>query len=301
MGGTVDQIIKHSVLYSYLLSQPFTASIDTNIHLNKGKPLAYNQHDEIVRLIESKFAIGDIEEINNMYQVESPDSIVELINIEKVAHMIQIKNISPTIYVGVHDENIALVQESLQYFDLYKGEVDGIYGPLTKDALEKMEEEYDISLIYEEIHEELVEETPLPAKEMPVQTKEIQSVSKEHDVTSTIISEARELIGTPYVWGGDSPGGFDCSGFTQFVYDTQDITIPRTVADTWNFATPVDTPSVGDLVFFETYQPGPSHMGIYLGDNKFIHAGTSNGVTISQLDTSYWQEKYIGAKRIEVN
>src|SRR5699024_6955181 len=102
------------------------------------------------------------------------------------------------------------------------------------------------------------------------------------------IQTARSLIGSPYSWGGTSPSGFDCSGFVQYVFQTHNKTVPRTVTYMWNFSQPIDNPSVGDLVFFETYKAGPSHMGIYIGDGKFIHARTSSGVVTSELKTNYW-------------
>lgn len=113
-----------------------------------------------------------------------------------------------------------------------------------------------------------------------------------------LIAEGKKYIGVPYVWGGNTPSGFDCSGFLKYVFNTQGITIPRTVAAIWDAATPVPTPQKGDLVFFTTYQAGPSHAGIYLGDNKFLHAGTSTGVTITDMNNSYWKPRYLGAKSI---
>ena len=129
----------------------------------------------------------------------------------------------------------------------------------------------------------------------------MKTAKKQVEVTSNntdVIQVANSFIGTPYVWGGTSPSGFDCSGFIQYVYQSEDITIPRTVSEIWNFSEPVDAPSVGDLVFFSTYKPGPSHMGIYVGDGKFIHAGESRGVEISEMSNAYWEPKYLGAKRI---
>lgn len=118
------------------------------------------------------------------------------------------------------------------------------------------------------------------------------SVSK----VDALITEAKKYIGTPYVWGGSTPTGFDCSGYLNYVYAKVGVSIPRTVATIWSATTPVSSPKVGDLVFFETYAPGASHAGIYLGDNKFIHASSSQGVTISDLNNIYWKPRYLGAK-----
>ncbi|MCM3670359.1 LysM peptidoglycan-binding domain-containing protein [Mesobacillus maritimus] len=111
-----------------------------------------------------------------------------------------------------------------------------------------------------------------------------------------LITEAKKHIGVPYVWGGSTTSGFDCSGYLNFVFNKVGISIPRTVATIWDATKAVSTPKVGDLVFFETYAKGPSHAGIYLGNNKFIHAGSSTGVTISDMNNSYWKPRYLGAK-----
>jgi LysM repeat protein len=114
-----------------------------------------------------------------------------------------------------------------------------------------------------------------------------------------LITEAKKYMGVPYVWGGTTPSGFDCSGYLNYVYHSQGITIPRTVESIWTAATPVSTPQIGDLVFFTTYAPGASHAGIYIGDNKFIHAGSSTGVTITDMNNSYWKPRYLGAKSVK--
>lgn len=113
---------------------------------------------------------------------------------------------------------------------------------------------------------------------------------------NSLIAESKKYIGVPYVWAGSTPAGFDCSGYLNYVYSKVGISIPRTVASIWDATKPVSSPRVGDLVFFETYKPGPSHAGIYLGDGKFIHAGSSRGVEISDMNNSYWKPRYLGAK-----
>lgn len=111
-----------------------------------------------------------------------------------------------------------------------------------------------------------------------------------------IIAEAKKYMGTPYRWGGNTPSGFDCSGFVKYVFDKFAVSLPRTTSEQWGATTPVNSPSIGDLVFFETYQPGPSHVGIYLGNNQFISA-TDSGVKISNMTSSYWGPRYLGARK----
>ncbi|MFZ7943804.1 NlpC/P60 family protein [Neobacillus sp. 19] len=110
---------------------------------------------------------------------------------------------------------------------------------------------------------------------------------------------ALEYIGVPYVWGGTSPSGFDCSGYTSYTYKQAGVTLPRTAADQYTKGQAVSKSNLqeGDLVFFSTYKAGASHVGIYLENNKFVHA-SSNGVKVSSLTESYYANTYIGSKRI---
>ena len=115
-----------------------------------------------------------------------------------------------------------------------------------------------------------------------------------------IISNALKYMGVPYVFGGTSPYGFDCSGFTKYVFASAGISLPRAADGQFYAGTRVSMNNLraGDLVFFETYEPGPSHVGIYMGDGEFIHAGSSTGVTVSGLYDRYWGERYLGACRV---
>lgn len=115
-----------------------------------------------------------------------------------------------------------------------------------------------------------------------------------------IISVSRRYLGVPYVWGGTTPDGFDCSGFTQYVFDSQGIRLPRTADAQFEMGMPVRYGQwqPGDLVFFSTYEPGPSHSGVYLGDGRFISATSSRGIAVDRMESSYWGPRYVGARRV---
>ncbi|WP_226675842.1 LysM peptidoglycan-binding domain-containing protein [Rossellomorea aquimaris] len=122
--------------------------------------------------------------------------------------------------------------------------------------------------------------------------------AKENVSSSSVIDNAKSLLGTPYLWGGKTIEGFDCSGFIYYVYNQSGKTINRYSSEGYyNRSFYVNTPQVGDLVFFEnTYKKGISHLGIYAGDNQFIHA-SDFGVTITSLSDPYWASKFDGFKR----
>lgn len=109
-----------------------------------------------------------------------------------------------------------------------------------------------------------------------------------------------KAIGTKYVSGGISTNGFDCSGFTMYVFDKIGINLPHQSGSQYQMGTAISRDDIraGDLVFFNTSGKGVSHVGIYVGEGKFAHASTSRGVTISSLSDSYYVKRYVGAKRI---
>ena len=119
---------------------------------------------------------------------------------------------------------------------------------------------------------------------------------------SQILAEAKKYLGTPYVNGGASPAGFDCSGFVYYVLKQMGISPYRTPADQYRMGSSVSKSDLqpGDIVFFaNTYASGISHVGIYAGNGQFIHAPNSRStVSYSDLTSGYWAEHYHGARRM---
>jgi len=116
-----------------------------------------------------------------------------------------------------------------------------------------------------------------------------------------VLDIARRFLGTPYRWGGMTPNGVDCSGYIQEVFELAGYALPRLADDQYNATVPVETADAkaGDLVFFSTYLPGPSHVGIYLGEGRFLHASSSRGVIEARLDEEYFATRYLGLRRIK--
>jgi LysM repeat protein len=122
------------------------------------------------------------------------------------------------------------------------------------------------------------------------------------DANASIFEKtALSFLNTPYRFGGNGKGGIDCSGFVQKVFREFDLKLPRTAREQYSLGTrvPKGDLQLGDLIFFQTYAKYPSHVGIYLGDNKMIHASSRNqGVVVSSINSKYFRKRFIGAKRL---
>jgi len=117
-----------------------------------------------------------------------------------------------------------------------------------------------------------------------------------------VIATARSLLGSPYRFGGTTPEGFDCSGFVGYVFRrAAHLTLPRETHEIVLAGRPVPVTELApaDLVYFKIERQKPLHVGIYIGDGKFIHAPSTRGrVNVQHLDRDYWRTRYLGARRL---
>ncbi|MED5053059.1 peptidoglycan-binding protein [Anoxybacillus rupiensis] len=192
-----------------------------------------------------------------------------------------------TIYItiGSSGDLVKEVQTKLNQLGLVtSAQITGYYGMITADAVRQFQQTAGLKVTG------IVDDTTYQ------RLKAQNSVQKVDPIE--LVADAALLLGKPYVWGGQTPEqGFDCSGLIYYLFQQQGVKVPRTVATMWNAGTSVSSPSIGDMVFFKTEGNTVSHVGIYIGNNQFLHSGSSTGVTISSFSNSYWSSCYVGAKR----
>ncbi|MBU9722629.1 MULTISPECIES: peptidoglycan-binding protein [Bacillaceae] len=195
---------------------------------------------------------------------------------------------------GSQGDNVYELQNRLKALGHFSQEATGFFGPVTRQAVVEFQRRWGLiadGLVGQATWRKLDEVSSIHLEDTEVKPTGSFNVMN-------LIADAATYIGTPYLWGGTTGGGFDCSGFIQYMFKKNNVHLPRTVAEQWNATTAVSKPKVGDIVYFETYKTGPSHNGIYIGNNQFIHSGSSSGVAISSLNNSYWSSRYLGARKI---
>jgi cell wall-associated NlpC family hydrolase len=189
---------------------------------------------------------------------------------------------------GSQGEKVVELQQDLRLLHYFTYPTNtGYYGDITEEAVKAFQKDHGIEV------NGMVGVTTGTCIEQELKAKGLSTAQD-----AGVVDLAKKYLGTPYVYAGMSPTGFDCSGFVKYVYAQEGIDLPRTSKDMFNIGTAVSDLKPGDLVFFSTYEPGPSHVGIYIGNNQFISATSSYGVKIDSFSNEYWGPRYIGAKRV---
>lgn len=191
---------------------------------------------------------------------------------------------SSVLAIGSSGAQVEAVQSNLKTlgFFIYP-KITGYYGEVTAGSVYSFQTAYGI---------------PATGK-----VDESTETEIEHAlVKRKLVNDTLNYKGVPYVWGGETPAGFDCSGFIYYMFQKYGVNIERTSSEqlfTMGKWINKDNLQPGDLVFFGIEEPGEvSHAGFYIGNNKFISATTSNGIWTYAMDHVYWSQYYLGAKRI---
>lgn len=196
-------------------------------------------------------------------------------------------------------KDITEIQVKLKAQGYYKSKIDGRFTAEVTSAVKKFQKVKKLKVdgvVGEKTY------TALIGKPLLWRNKIITGniPSNGNGNVTKITDTAKKLVGVPYKWGGVTPKGFDCSGLVWYVFSENSVSLPRTADVQYQAGKTVAKGNLqkGDLVFFTTYEPGPSHTGIYLENGNFIHASSSKGVMVSNLTENYWKGRYLGARRV---
>ena len=222
---------------------------------------------------------------------------------------------SPTLSRNSRGNDVLTLQKKLYLIGYDITELDGVYGNETERAVAAFQHDHKISvtgIVTNVTWRALRKAKEKKGRRLPepkitasdVQTPSTLAPYGRGFITSAqgkqIVSTAKSFMGVPYVFGGTTPSGFDCSGLLQYVFKMNGLTIPRLADEQYNLgkSAKINQLVAGDLVFFTTYTAGVSHCGIYVGDRKFLHASSSRGVIIDSLDNEYWSTRFVGARKV---
>ena len=205
--------------------------------------------------------------------------------------------------VGDKGGDVLLLQKQLIKRG-YDVEADGVFSKDMAKAVSKFQKDSGSKAVQKPAKSKQKPAKKTKAKKADKTSKlkytKLKSLKGSDHIGHQLVDSAYQYIGVPYVFGGNTPKGFDCSGFTKYVFSHNGIELPRMADEQYRMGFRVRKNELipGDLVFFTTYEPGVSHTGIYVGDGNFISATSSGGIRVDSLKSGYWSERYIGAKRV---
>lgn len=232
---------------------------------------------------------------------------------------------SPMLSKNSSGKDVLTLQKKLYLIGYNITEFDGVYGAETEKAVSAFQKENNLTVtgvVTNATWRVLKKAKPVSGRKL-TDIKETKPTTTPHmakvDTTqpnsnlvpygktfinssqgAQIVATGKNYIGVPYVFGGTTPKGFDCSGFLQYVFKQVGFNIPRLADEQYKLgkAAKVAQLEPGDLVFFSTYEPGASHCGIYVGNGNFMHASSSKGIRIDSLSNEYWRPRFLGARKI---
>ncbi|MBM4137370.1 MAG: LysM peptidoglycan-binding domain-containing protein [Nitrospira sp.] len=228
-------------------------------------------------------SVKELKEINNLKTIKL-----------KLGQQILVKQDGPKTYTVKKRDNIYKIAKKLNIDVDELKDINNLETDLVKPG-QKLLLEHMIDLEELKNYEAIISEAPEEDNQREV------SEPEKLGLKDKVILFAKKLINIPYRFGGNSLLGIDCSAYVQKVYSMIGVDLPRSAREQFREGTPIDKEelSIGDLVFFRTYASFPSHVGIYLGNNLFIHASSKDKkVTINSLEIPYYFKRFIGARRL---
>ena len=225
---------------------------------------------------------------------------------------------SPTLSRNCRGNDVLTLQKKLYLIGYDISELDGVYGNETERAVSAFQRDNKITVtgVVTNVTWRALKKAKekkgrtLPATKSNVIDFDAAKAAAAAPYGKTIInseqgnaivSTAQKFMGVPYVFGGTTPKGFDCSGLVQYVFKANGVSIPRLADEQYKLGktVPRNRLTAGDLVFFATDKSGDvTHCGIYVGDGNFLHASSSKGVRIDSLDNEYWKPRFVGGKKV---
>ncbi|WP_188208240.1 C40 family peptidase [Alkalibacillus aidingensis] len=188
-----------------------------------------------------------------------------------------------TLQVGAENEQVRSLQSNLNTLGYFNQQSTGYFGSVTEQSVKSFQRDYGLSAT-------------------GVVDGNTQDQIKRALVKKKIVDDLDTYTGVPYVWGGSSPSGFDCSGYIHYMFNKHGVDMTRSTSGAYyNMGEKIsrDNLQPGDLVYFAVNQPGViSHVGFYTGDNSFVSATSSKGIWEYSMDNSYWSQYYVGANRL---
>lgn len=283
--------LENNIIDKKFAKKSNVAKDQTNITTRENREHHTVKKGETLYTIAKKYSmtIDEIKRLNNLHSARL-----------KIGQKLTIKKTSPSFYIVQKGDTIYRIAKrfNMNIEDLKL--INGLESNRLKTG-QKLILEQKFAKDENKINQPVIS-TNYNIEEPIIDTyTNIDSEDKNLSTKEKLVLFSKKLLNLPYRFGGNSPFGIDCSAFVQKVYKFIGIDLPRSAREQYVEGIPVDRDelSVGDLVFFKTYASFPSHVGIYLGNNLFIHASSrSRKVTIDSLDTPYYFKRYIGAKRI---
>ncbi len=226
---------------------------------------------------------------------------------------------SPTLSKNSTGKDVLTLQKKLYLIGYTITEFDGVFGAETEKAVSAFQKDQKITVtgvVNNATWRALKKVPPIAGRTLPkIKTQPIERIDTTKPTSGAvplgitflttsqgaqIVATGKKYLGVPYVFGGTTPKGFDCSGFLQYVFMQNGYNIPRLADEQYKLGKSAQTSQLepGDLVFFSTYEPGASHCGIYVGEGNFMHASSSKGIRVDSLSNDYWRPRYLGGRKI---